>query len=343
MLQGRDVERARGDRRAGRRTRRSRAVPRAARRSRGREVGPAGRRRRPGGGDDRPAHAGRRVGVAAGVRRAAAAAAPGDATAWTGCPTPQARALRTAFGESRRRARGPVPRVRRGDEPARGGERAGAGARGRRRRPLAGRRVGRGSAVRGASAGRSSGWACCSPPGTGTSAASTAATCRPWRWAAWTPTPPGGCSAERAGGPVPAEVRDALVAGTGGNPLALVELAAALRLAQLAGTEPLPGPATPDRGRRAGVPRPLPPPAPAAARTVLLVAAGDDSGRSPRCGRRRGAGGRRRRLGRRRAVGPAQPCATAPWSCGTRSCARRSTERRRAPNGDGCTVPWPPP
>jgi DNA-binding CsgD family transcriptional regulator len=96
----------------------------------------------------------------------------------------------------------------------------------------------------------------------------------------------GGVDAEAAGrllaeltsGPVAPEVRNALVAGTGGNPLALVELTAALRPAQLAGTEPLPArlPLTEgveraflDRYRR------LSP----GARTVLLVAAGDDSGR----------------------------------------------------------------
>ncbi|WP_448613289.1 AAA family ATPase [Modestobacter sp. URMC 112] len=83
---------------------------------------------------------------------------------------------------------------------------------------------------------------------------------------------------ERAGVPVPPEVRDALVASTGGNPLALVELSGALTADQLAGRAPLPAPlpltggverAFGDRYRR------LPP----AAQTVLLVAAADDSGR----------------------------------------------------------------
>ncbi|GAA3181694.1 LuxR family transcriptional regulator [Blastococcus jejuensis] len=89
----------------------------------------------------------------------------------------------------------------------------------------------------------------------------------------------GALLSERAGVPVPAAVRDALLAGTGGNPLALVELAGALTVEQLAGTRPLPDrlPLTEgveraflDRYRR------LPP----EARTVLLVAAADDSGRT---------------------------------------------------------------
>ncbi|MGY1712034.1 AAA family ATPase [Geodermatophilus sp. SYSU D00758] len=83
--------------------------------------------------------------------------------------------------------------------------------------------------------------------------------------------------AERAGVRVPREVGDALVAGTGGNPLALVELGRSLSAEQLGGTAPLPArlPLTQgveraflDRYRR------LPP----AARTVLLVAAADDAG-----------------------------------------------------------------
>ncbi|MFD1504834.1 AAA family ATPase [Georgenia yuyongxinii] len=84
--------------------------------------------------------------------------------------------------------------------------------------------------------------------------------------------------AGRSGAPVPAGVRDRLVRSTGGNPLALVELAAALSTAQLAGLEPLPAelPLTAgveraflDRYRRL----------PDGARTFLLVAAADDSGR----------------------------------------------------------------
>ncbi|PWW24271.1 regulatory LuxR family protein [Geodermatophilus normandii] len=84
---------------------------------------------------------------------------------------------------------------------------------------------------------------------------------------------------DRAGVPVPADVRDALVASTGGNPLALVELAEALTSEQLSGRVRLPArlPLTEgveraflDRYRR------LPEPA----RTMLLVAAADDSGRT---------------------------------------------------------------
>ena len=84
--------------------------------------------------------------------------------------------------------------------------------------------------------------------------------------------------AERAGVAVPRGVTDALVAGTGGNPLALVELAEVLRPDQLTGAAPLPArlPLTGgvekaflDRYRRL----------PASAQAVLLTAAADDSGR----------------------------------------------------------------
>lgn len=84
--------------------------------------------------------------------------------------------------------------------------------------------------------------------------------------------------AERAGVPVAAEVCDRLLADTGGNALALIELPGALSAAQLAGEAPLPArlPVTEgvervflDRARRL----------PEAAQTLLLVAAADDSGR----------------------------------------------------------------
>lgn len=83
---------------------------------------------------------------------------------------------------------------------------------------------------------------------------------------------------EQAGTSVPAEVGARLVADTGGNPLALVELPTALSPDQLAGRAPLPArlPVTEgvervflDRARRLSAP----------ARTLLLVAAADDSGR----------------------------------------------------------------
>ncbi|MCV2489796.1 AAA family ATPase [Geodermatophilus sp. YIM 151500] len=97
---------------------------------------------------------------------------------------------------------------------------------------------------------------------------------------------------ERAGVPVPAEVAGALLAATGGNPLALVELAATLSAEQLAGAAPLPErlPLTQgveraflDRHRRL----------PAQAQAVLLAAAADDSGRAAvvrRAARELGAG-----------------------------------------------------
>jgi DNA-binding CsgD family transcriptional regulator len=84
--------------------------------------------------------------------------------------------------------------------------------------------------------------------------------------------------ADHAGVAVPRAVSDALVAGTGGNPLALAELAEALPADQLSGLSPLPGrlPLTGgveraflDRFRRLPVP----------AQAVLLTAAADDSGR----------------------------------------------------------------
>ncbi|WP_152196049.1 AAA family ATPase [Georgenia subflava] len=82
---------------------------------------------------------------------------------------------------------------------------------------------------------------------------------------------------ERSGSAVPADVSERLVGSTGGNPLALVELAGILSPAQLTGREPLPAelPLTTgveraflDRYRRL----------PAGAQTYLLVAAADDSG-----------------------------------------------------------------
>jgi DNA-binding CsgD family transcriptional regulator len=81
------------------------------------------------------------------------------------------------------------------------------------------------------------------------------------------------------GAVVSREVLDRLVHGTGGNPLALVELGTALSLEQLTGQAPLPGdlPLTAgvervflDRVRRL----------PSGAQTLLLVAATDDSGRA---------------------------------------------------------------
>ncbi len=82
----------------------------------------------------------------------------------------------------------------------------------------------------------------------------------------------------QVGGPIDPTVRDQLVAGTGGNPLALVELAAMLSAEQLAGRWPLPSPlpltggverAFGDRYRRLDE----------RAQRWLLVAAADDTGR----------------------------------------------------------------
>jgi DNA-binding CsgD family transcriptional regulator len=82
----------------------------------------------------------------------------------------------------------------------------------------------------------------------------------------------------RAGGKVAPQVRDQLVAGTGGNPLALVELSGVLTAAQLAGEAPLPTPlpltdgverAFLDRYRRLDE----------ATQRLLLIAAADDTGR----------------------------------------------------------------
>jgi predicted ATPase len=84
---------------------------------------------------------------------------------------------------------------------------------------------------------------------------------------------------ELVGGPIPPAVLERLMAGTAGNPLALVELTSALSPEQLTGQTPLPAqlPLTEgveraflDRYRRL----------PEAARTFLLVAAADDCGRA---------------------------------------------------------------
>jgi hypothetical protein len=92
------------------------------------------------------------------------------------------------------------------------------------------------------------------------------------------PAAAGRLLAGRAGVPVPTRVCEALTAGTGGNPLALAELAGVLTADQLAGTAPLPArlPLTGgveraflDRYRRL----------PEMAQAVLLTSAADDSGR----------------------------------------------------------------
>jgi DNA-binding CsgD family transcriptional regulator len=77
----------------------------------------------------------------------------------------------------------------------------------------------------------------------------------------------------RVGLAVPAETRERLIDGTGGNPLALLELSAALDEPQLAGLAPLPVSGSIIRAYRSRIER-LPPPT----RTVLLVAATDDTG-----------------------------------------------------------------
>ncbi|WP_448617745.1 ATP-binding protein [Geodermatophilus sp. URMC 65] len=82
----------------------------------------------------------------------------------------------------------------------------------------------------------------------------------------------------RTGGEIDPAVRDQVVVATGGNPLALVELAGVLTADQLAGRRPLPTPLPLtggvergflDRYRRLGEP----------AQRLLLVAAADDTGR----------------------------------------------------------------
>lgn len=82
---------------------------------------------------------------------------------------------------------------------------------------------------------------------------------------------------DSAGVPVPGEVRAQLVSRTGGNPLALIELPTALSSAQMEGAEALPAhlPLT-DGLERVFLERHHR--LPEAARTLLLVAATDDSG-----------------------------------------------------------------
>ena len=84
--------------------------------------------------------------------------------------------------------------------------------------------------------------------------------------------------AERAGAPVPVEVAHRLVARTGGNPLALVELAEAVPREALTGAAPLPAKLPVTEGvERAFLDRVRELPSPAQA--LLLVAAADESGR----------------------------------------------------------------
>ena len=89
----------------------------------------------------------------------------------------------------------------------------------------------------------------------------------------------GALLAATTGAVVPREVLDRLVHGTGGNPLALVELGAALSPDQLTGQAPLPS----DLPLTAGVERVFLDRVhrlPSEAQTLLLVAAADDSGRA---------------------------------------------------------------
>jgi DNA-binding CsgD family transcriptional regulator len=84
--------------------------------------------------------------------------------------------------------------------------------------------------------------------------------------------------AEHAGTPLPGPVAEALLAHTGGNPLALVELPAALTAAQLAGAAPIPEQLRlTDRVQRVFLDRCRR--LPAQIQALLLVAAADDSGR----------------------------------------------------------------
>jgi hypothetical protein len=131
--------------------------------------------------------------------------------------------------------------------------------------------------------------------------------------------------ARRTGSAVPTAVAEQLVARTAGNPLALVELPEALSAEQLAGTAPLP-PQLPvtegvervflDRARRLPDARrrcARPPPGSVSTTTRSTRWSGPGS-----CG-----------------------SATGRWSCGIRSCGRRSTRPRRAPRAGRRTARSP--
>ena len=144
-----------------------------------------------------------------------------------------ARAARRARprGGSERRV---VPRLARRAEPARGGRRAPAAAVPRRRRALARRRLGRVAGVRRQTArGRARG-RCCSRHATATSARFEAP-----EFDELSPRRPRrrrrGRAARRSAPSVALspEARDRLIDGTGGNPLALLELSATLSDEQL--------------------------------------------------------------------------------------------------------------
>ena len=147
----------------------------------------------------------------------------------------------------------------------------------------------------------------------------------------------------RRGTAVDPGVRDRLVAGTGGNPLALVELAGVLTAEQLAGRAPLPDPlpltggverAFGDRYRRLAED----------AQRFLLVAAADDTGRltvvraaAERLGAgearpRRGGAVRAAARGRRRAhpVPPAGPLGGVPGGDQRAAAGRAPRAGRRA-------------
>ncbi len=133
------------------------------------------------------------------------------------------------------------------------------------------------------------------------------------------------------------DVADRLVSECGGNPLALVELAAALTPDQLAGDAPIPAhlPLTArlervflDRARRL----------PADAQTLMLIVAADDSGRVAAVSRAAAVlGVDEEAMDQAEASGLVARDGDA-LRCGTRSCARRSTRARPAASAGSCTA-----
>ena len=148
---------------------------------------------------------------------------------------------------------------------------------------------------------------------------------------------------ERLGDAPAPEVTERLIAESGGNPLALLELPTELSADQLAGSSPLPDTAAPHRPRGAGVPRPQQ--AAAAAGAVDAAARGRRRHRqtSPSCAARRRPSAWASRPSRR----PWPPASSSPTpsrsGCVTRWCVRPSTRPPPESSDARRTARWPTP
>jgi hypothetical protein len=139
-------------------------------------------------------------------------------------------------------------------------------------------------------------------------------------------------------GPLDARVRDRIVAETGGNPLALLELPLGVTPAELAGGFALPD-TMPLSGRIEASFRRRLDALPADTRRLVLVAAADPVGDPVLVWQAAGRLGIGTQAGCRR---PRPACWRSAPGCGSgiRWCGRRPTGRRRCGSARTCTGPW---